>query len=424
MDMFRKNYNTYYNVLCITGLWPYDHTFLKKVQRVGYALLTVCCIVIQASTLRLVDISLYNLLQLLSFGFPMLLFFLRYVGFVVNFPVIRSVFDNIEYDCNSLKNPVEMELLMKQIVQSKRVVLSLLGLSCLGIVFAIAVFVVPTVLQSNLQIRYLNILGFFYPEISQHTNFVCCQLLIVTTFGLLTVTCTESSLAVFSSYLCGLFEITSYRIQMAVNAKAHSENSNTLIDIRSAMEMHRRAVESAQYESHGQHDVVVFGGDRGSYRLVRCKFISSLSGVFGVGETGQLLHQSSNLSGTRADYVPKQLQRPETDVHEHRSFPRNIQFAVVLYTTEVAENVVVRVDEKHNRSAIQSRRFVRPVFRRLHHDDELVVFVFYRSPVVLVTKFRVLDVTLPITTKPKSKASSDTSSKLDLFPASSNPTCV
>ncbi|XP_076656412.1 uncharacterized protein LOC143361045 isoform X4 [Halictus rubicundus] len=243
MDMFRKNYNTYYNVLCITGLWPYDHTFLKKVQRVGYALLTVCCIVIQASTLRLVDISLYNLLQLLSFGFPMLLFFLRYVGFVVNFPVIRSVFDNIEYDCNSLKNPVEMELLMKQIVQSKRVVLSLLGLSCLGIVFAIAVFVVPTVLQSNLQIRYLNILGFFYPEISQHTNFVCCQLLIVTTFGLLTVTCTESSLAVFSSYLCGLFEITSYRIQMAVNAKAHSENSNTLIDIRSAMEMHRRAVE-------------------------------------------------------------------------------------------------------------------------------------------------------------------------------------
>ncbi|XP_076656422.1 uncharacterized protein LOC143361050 isoform X1 [Halictus rubicundus] len=243
MDVFKQNYSTYYNVLNFTGLWPYNHSLTAKLQRVVYSVVTLCCIVIQISTLRMADMSVYNCVMVMSYGFPMLLFFLRYVGFVVNFPVIKCMFENIEKDFVALQNPIEAGMLMKQIAETRRVIVALVGLMCLGVLILFSALLVPTILKSQRQIYYLNVFGFLYVERNHETDLVCFQILYISTIGLLSVACTEASLAVFSSYLCGLFEIASYRIQTAVNTMAKSEKSGILIDIRSAVDIHRRAVE-------------------------------------------------------------------------------------------------------------------------------------------------------------------------------------
>ncbi|XP_076378905.1 uncharacterized protein LOC143259625 isoform X1 [Megalopta genalis] len=249
MDVFQKMYSTYYNVMCFTGLWPDDYTLITKVRRVGFCLLTLCCIGAQVSTLRMVEITLYNLLQTLSFTFPMLLFFLRYVGFVITLPSVKHFLENFGHDYDAVKDPIEADLFMKQAIEARRVVMLLLVISSGGMMLSIFLLLIPTIMQSKLQTRYLNMVGFFYTEVTQDSNVVTLQLIIVICLGLLSITCTESSLAVFVAYLCGLLEIARYRIRTAVDEMACSGTvSSNIINIRSAMDLHRRAVEiSADY---------------------------------------------------------------------------------------------------------------------------------------------------------------------------------
>ncbi|XP_076656364.1 uncharacterized protein LOC143361009 [Halictus rubicundus] len=134
MDTFRNHYTTYYNALRFTALWPYDNSFLKKVQRVMHPTILFTSIAIQASTLRMIEFTLSNLLQLLSFAFCFILGILRYVGFAVNFPVIRSVFENIENDTASLTDPVETKIMMDQIVDAKRVIIAHLAVAYAGVI--------------------------------------------------------------------------------------------------------------------------------------------------------------------------------------------------------------------------------------------------------------------------------------------------
>ncbi|XP_076384181.1 uncharacterized protein LOC143262201 isoform X2 [Megalopta genalis] len=274
MDAFQKNYNTYYTVMCITGLLPSDHSLKTNVRRLGFCLLTLCCIGMQVSTLRMVETSLHNVLQTLSFTFPLLLFVLRYVGFIISFPVIKSTIENIEHDFIATKDPMEMDIFMKQITEARRVVMVLVVVSSGGALLLSLILFIPTILQSQLHIRYLNIFGFFYLELNRNSTLVVYQLIIVLWMGLLSLSCTESSLAVIACYLCGLLEITSYRIRTAVEQLANSATlTSNMIDIRSAMDLHQRASEktlSKYYEVFGD---TLFSGSPSSCCLVCCKYI-------------------------------------------------------------------------------------------------------------------------------------------------------
>ncbi|XP_076378892.1 uncharacterized protein LOC143259624 isoform X2 [Megalopta genalis] len=244
MDVFQKKYSTYYNVMCFTGLWPYDHSLITKGQRVVFCLLILFCIVSQVSTLKLVEVSLYNSLQVLSFTFPLLLFLFRYVGFITSFPIVKFVFDSVEYDYLATKNPIEADMFTKQIEEARQVVTALVVLAVAGIFSLCVLLLVPTLLQSNLQIHYLHFFGFLYPERSTQTDWASMQVIIVTSLGLLAIACTESSLAVFVAYLCGLLKIASYRLRTVVDEMANSATvPSNVIDVGPAMELHQRAVE-------------------------------------------------------------------------------------------------------------------------------------------------------------------------------------
>ncbi|XP_078051559.1 uncharacterized protein LOC144477700 isoform X2 [Augochlora pura] len=242
MEVFQKNYSTYCSILNLVGLWPYDESLLVKVQRVVFSVLTLSCIVFQISTLTLVELSLSNIIVALSYSFPLLLYFLRYTGFVINFPVIRSLFENVERDCNTLKDSVEVDMLLKQMADARRVIQAYVVMSSLVAAYVTVAVLVPTVLRSKLQLHYLHMFGFFYTESDQRTDWVSVQLVLVSVAGQFTLAGTEASLAVFSAYLCGLFDIASYRLKNAVNKMVNSVTVE-LIDIRSAIEVHQRAVE-------------------------------------------------------------------------------------------------------------------------------------------------------------------------------------
>ncbi|XP_076226750.1 uncharacterized protein LOC143174883 isoform X2 [Nomia melanderi] len=205
MDVFQQNYGVYYSLMCVTGLWPFSQSTLMKIQRICFCLFILCCIVIQ----------------------------------------LRSFFRDLQNDFVMLKNPPETRIFMKYVDESKRMILLFVGLSCTGILLITSTTILPSVIQPKYQPYWLRFYGFFYPEQTTQTDWVCLHLLLASTIGLLTLACTEASLAVFSFYLSGLFEIASYRIRNTIDDVALSASSEPIV-LQPGLEIHQRALEVAK----------------------------------------------------------------------------------------------------------------------------------------------------------------------------------
>ncbi|XP_054009151.1 uncharacterized protein LOC128892641 isoform X3 [Hylaeus anthracinus] len=172
MDQFQRQYSTYYFLLCITGLWPFDNSVLVKVQRIIFASIILCCVIVQFTLLAAAEFTLQNTLMALSFGCPTLLFFLRYIGFIYNFPLMRFIYGSISNDCSKLKNLDEQNILMNHIAASKRLVLIYLRVSCFGIVCVCIVLLFPVWIQILISHNVTRSEGMkFLGFIAQHDNY-------------------------------------------------------------------------------------------------------------------------------------------------------------------------------------------------------------------------------------------------------------
>ncbi|XP_076378795.1 odorant receptor Or2-like isoform X2 [Megalopta genalis] len=241
MEVFDGNYKFYHTLMCLTGLWPYDKSILTYIQRFVVLVMTFTCIASQICILTSVKVSLNEIIVMISFGSTLFLYFLRYSTSVVLFPVMTFVFDNMQRDFSQLKDPVELKILLEDSIVAKRIVQAYFAMVCTGGLCLVGSLGISTFVDSDIQLHFLNLLGFFYKERSQQSAFTCWHITLTTVYGLLTLTCTEGSVTVFASYISGMLKIASYRMQNAVNTVANSRTTKT-IDIRSAMEMHRRAI--------------------------------------------------------------------------------------------------------------------------------------------------------------------------------------
>ncbi|XP_054009150.1 uncharacterized protein LOC128892641 isoform X2 [Hylaeus anthracinus] len=212
MDQFQRQYSTYYFLLCITGLWPFDNSVLVKVQRIIFASIILCCVIVQ----------------------------------------MRFIYGSISNDCSKLKNLDEQNILMNHIAASKRLVLIYLRVSCFGIVCVCIVLLFPVWIQILISHNVTRSEGMkFLGFIAQHdkyVHFISLHILFNSIIGLLVISVTESTLSVMAYYVCGLFKITSYRIRHAVN-KAIKQiafpNRNALneANIRDVVETHMKSIE-------------------------------------------------------------------------------------------------------------------------------------------------------------------------------------
>ncbi|XP_076226742.1 uncharacterized protein LOC143174879 isoform X4 [Nomia melanderi] len=122
MSAGSNDYSLYYHGMCITGLWPYDNSILTNIRRILYCVITLVTTYIQVMTISNIEITLENVLKLLSWTFPMILFVQRYLALVVNFPLVKFIIRNLQFDCDTLKNPNEAVILRKYIELSKPVI--------------------------------------------------------------------------------------------------------------------------------------------------------------------------------------------------------------------------------------------------------------------------------------------------------------
>ena len=61
MSLFQTRYRTYYSMLCITGLWPFDDSTFAKIQRVAFVIITLFYLSFQVTNNALILYCTFDL---------------------------------------------------------------------------------------------------------------------------------------------------------------------------------------------------------------------------------------------------------------------------------------------------------------------------------------------------------------------------
>nr|XP_033204166.1 uncharacterized protein LOC117164866 [Bombus vancouverensis nearcticus] len=215
MDVFYRQYNTYRILLSISGLWPYHKSIYSTIHRISISVIMLAYIVFEVLSLFKSGITFRNCILTLSTTCPIMVFFMRYVTSVAMSPVNVYIFDNLRMTDTTLKDELEVQILMKYVDYSTYIISIFLCLCCSWTILGALYVFTPITLDLLLPLnesrgRHLSYLTMFSHDRIEYVDMVCVNILVVYTIGLFCLAGTELMLAVFAHYMCGLFEITRY----------------------------------------------------------------------------------------------------------------------------------------------------------------------------------------------------------------------
>ncbi|XP_043580616.1 uncharacterized protein LOC122566843 [Bombus pyrosoma] len=253
MDVFYRQYNTYRILLSILGLWPYHKSIYSTIHRISISVIMLTYIVFHVLSLFKAGITFRGCIITLSATCPVTVFFLRYVTTVAMFPVTKYVFDHIRVLDTTLRDQLEVQILMKYVDYSAYTISIFLCVCCSWILLASSYVFTPITLDLLLPLngsrkRYFSLLTMFSHDRIEYVDMVCANILVVHTIGMLSLAGTELLLVIFAHYMCGLFEITSYRLRKTIASLSSSKQIDpNFKDFRYVVDNHRKALHFINY---------------------------------------------------------------------------------------------------------------------------------------------------------------------------------
>ncbi|XP_076382204.1 uncharacterized protein LOC117224175 isoform X3 [Megalopta genalis] len=251
MGAIEEEYKIYCFLLRLMSLWPFDNSLTAKAWRIFFTISPLTCIYVQISLIP-ANFTFRNILFALTFGLPLLLFSCRYVGIVYTFPTIRFIFEHLQSDFSTLRNPTELEILSKHAHSSRRVVYGFLCIACGSFAYVHLIIAGPLILDVLVPMNEprdngLQSFGFFVSTDNKNIYWVACIFLLSAMTGVITIICSESTLFVISQYCCGLFEIANYRFTNMIYETVHKPDNPRQryfmrASMREAVEIHTKAI--------------------------------------------------------------------------------------------------------------------------------------------------------------------------------------
>ncbi|XP_071864215.1 uncharacterized protein [Bombus fervidus] len=249
MDVFYRQYNTYRILLSIVGLWPYHKSVYSTIHRISISVTLFAFIVFQVLSLFKAGITFRGCIVTLSATCPVMIFFMRYVSSVAMFSVTKYIFDNLRTIDTMLKDELEVQILMKYIDYSTYIISIFLCLCCSWTLFTASYVFAPITLDLLLPLnesrgRYFSYLTMFSHNRVEYVDIVYVNILVVYTIGLLCLAGTELLMPVFAHWMCGMFEITSYRLRKTIADLSSSRQIDpNFRNFRHVVDCHRKTLQ-------------------------------------------------------------------------------------------------------------------------------------------------------------------------------------
>ncbi|CAD1479610.1 unnamed protein product, partial [Heterotrigona itama] len=259
MDVFEKQYNSYRIVSRIVGLWPFQNSIYTMIKRIFLCISFIAVSVIQIMSLLNSEITLQKCVLTLSMTFPSVLFFLRYINFIILSSDFRVCIDQIRMEEALLHDLIEIRILRKYFNDGSRLFnlfinrsSQILGLFCTGIVVFTSSLLTPIMMdfvkpRNESRTRLIKYFTEFSHKQTIYVDIFSLGFIFIITIGVLSTTCTESMLNIVAHYLSGLFKITSYRLQKIIMNLCNTTSSSqqidlNLMDFRRAVDIHNKAL--------------------------------------------------------------------------------------------------------------------------------------------------------------------------------------
>ncbi|XP_050574983.1 uncharacterized protein LOC126914700 isoform X4 [Bombus affinis] len=248
MDVFYRQYNTYRILLSVVGLWPYHKTIYSTIHRILISVIILAYIVFQVLSLYKSGITFRGCIITLSATCPITAILMRYVSSAAVFPATECLFDYLRTTETMLKDQFEIYILMKYVDYSTSIIHIFLCLCCSWTLLAASYVFTPITLDLLMPLnesrrRYFSLLTMFSHDRIEYVDMVCVNILVIYTIGLLCVAGTDLTFVVFAHYICGMFEITSYRMRKTIAGLSSSRQIDpNFRDFRYVVDNHRNTL--------------------------------------------------------------------------------------------------------------------------------------------------------------------------------------
>ncbi|XP_039311378.1 uncharacterized protein LOC113003304 isoform X1 [Solenopsis invicta] len=247
----------YYKIIPIVlkslGLWPYQQSYFTQVHQILFASILLTFILVQLLVFIKRQCNTELVFTVLSFVCPNLAATIKYFTFITKANSLKQLLEQIQNDCNLLKDKLEIHILEKYNRNARLAVLSLLGFS-----YAI-LFIFST----------LQYLPFIFHKMSPFNKSRSLQLVTSTEYliipdkyiyvrmlheflafyvGLITICATGLTALIYCVHMCVLLEIASYRIKNVIQMNTlviPSPRREHIVHQRivNAIIIHQRAIE-------------------------------------------------------------------------------------------------------------------------------------------------------------------------------------
>ncbi|KAG6796913.1 hypothetical protein HZU73_07760 [Apis mellifera caucasica] len=297
MDVFDEQYNNYRTALKIIGLWPYNNSIYVWIQRLLLLTLFLGNIIFQIVSFLRFEITLRNCIFILSTICPLMIVSLRYISFIVFFPMIKYLFHHIRMEKNIVQDSIETQIRTKCINNSSHMINIFLWITYATIAFCSIFLLCPITLDFIMSLnesrtRIVHYITMYSGKRIMYVDILCLNYMLLAILVILSATCTESILGLYSYHTSILFKIIGHRIQKIITYLTMFNLSSKQIETKLAelyrvVDMHNQAIELLNMiiakKDHNQLEIFI--------PLII--FINHLIMMFLCNHNGQILIENS-----------------------------------------------------------------------------------------------------------------------------------
>ncbi|KAL6417985.1 hypothetical protein ACFW04_014812 [Cataglyphis niger] len=239
-------------LLLIIGIWPLQQSNLTRFQFIFLSSVLMTSIMFQFTTFltsRCTPEFIAEILSSISFFST---FAIKYNLFYLNIEAMKDLLMQLQNVCNELKDKNELAIMNEYSCNAKRYTAVLTICTLFASIVIFWSNICSIILSINVtQSRHLPITTEYFIDQEKYFYLILIHISLANCIGTTTVVAIGAMLIAYFQHTCGMFKISSYRIQCAMSInileKIKLNKINLIVkEIISAVNIHRQAIKLSE----------------------------------------------------------------------------------------------------------------------------------------------------------------------------------
>ncbi|XP_067208924.1 uncharacterized protein [Linepithema humile] len=239
-------------LLLAIGLWPYQKSKLAQLHFICCFSSIVSLVIFQLTTFMTSNCTIELVINIFAFVPTCMTFVVKYISFCVNAETIKYLLEQLQQIWDDLNDKNEIAIIEKCGGNAKRY-------TCIFTILTISVMFVITIIQiwpdilhiilsvNNSQPRRLEIMTEYFVDQEKYFHLFLLHQNVTMFIGIIVLLATGTILMAYLQYVCGMFQIASYRIKYAMKFYMSQDINLVYKEMIRAVDIHRKAMMFSTY---------------------------------------------------------------------------------------------------------------------------------------------------------------------------------